>query len=88
MRVVRSGLDQPPLRIGVAVDVPFGRLDVLMTRKQLHVAQTASGAMNVAGGNRISRSRAAASGMLQIDNNGTTGALAATIVNNGTSLTY
>jgi hypothetical protein len=42
--------DQPPLRPGVAVDVAFGRFDGAMASEQLHVAQTAARAMNVAGG--------------------------------------
>ena len=42
--------DQSPLRAGVAIDVAFGSLDGTMPREQLHVAQAAARAMNVAGG--------------------------------------
>ena len=42
--------DQSPLRPGVAVDVALGRLDGAMAGEELDVAQAASRAMNVAGG--------------------------------------
>ena len=44
--------DQSPLRAGVAVDVAFGGFDRSMPREQLHVAQAAAGAMDVAGRDR------------------------------------
>src|ERR1700712_666159 len=40
--------DKAVLPAGVAVDVAFRRLDRPVTRKQLDVAQTAAGAVNVA----------------------------------------
>jgi hypothetical protein len=42
--------NQSPLRAGVPVDVALGRLDGAMASEQLHVAQAAAGAMDVAGG--------------------------------------
>src|SRR5208282_4826686 len=42
--------DQSPLRAGVAIDVALRRFDGAVPREQLHVAQAASRAMNVAGG--------------------------------------
>ena len=44
--------NQSPLRVGVAVDVALRRLDRPMPREQLHVAQAAAGAVDVAGGDR------------------------------------
>ena len=44
--------NQLPLRAGVAVDVALGRLDGSVACKQLHVAQAAAGAMDIAGGDR------------------------------------
>ena len=42
--------NQPALCESVAVDVAFGRLDGAVAGEQLHVAQAAARAMNVAGG--------------------------------------
>jgi hypothetical protein len=44
--------NQSPLRAGVAVDVALRRLDRTMPREQLHVAQAAAGAVDVAGRHR------------------------------------
>jgi hypothetical protein len=54
-RTVRLPLDvrnQSPLRAGVAVDVALRRLDRTMPREQLYVTQAATGAVDVAGGDR------------------------------------
>jgi hypothetical protein len=44
--------DQSPLPVGIAVDVAFRRLDRGMAGEELHVAQAAAGAMDVAGRRR------------------------------------
>src|SRR5208337_404832 len=44
--------NQSPLCAGVAIDVALRRFDGTMPRQQLHVAQAAPGAVDVAGGHR------------------------------------
>ena len=44
--------DELSLAAGVAIDVAFGRFDGSVAREQLDVAQAASGAMDIAGGDR------------------------------------